>query len=201
MQIPGPRAFVTADGTFDVRVVSGFHQLRLVDAGTGLLLASGSERVRVLAGADATLDIQASLNEVRIALTPEAEGKPQALVDRIELRHTPKPDPKQGGRVQVFGGNDNYDQGIGFDVPASATELRCFVPEGTLTLLARNNLSAIRVDKDRGNNPPLAREEFEVTEQDAAAREVTLKVSQPPEIADEQDSEKHEGEDAPKKRE
>ena len=201
MQIQGPRAFVAADGTFEVRVVPGFHQLRLVDAGTGLLLASGSERVRVLAGADASLDIQASLHEVRIALAPEAEGKALALVDRIELRHTPKPDPKQGGRVQVFGGNDNYDQGIGFDVPQGATELRCFVPAGTLTVLARNNLSAIRVDKDRGNNPPLAREEFEVTEQDAAAREVTLKVSQPPEIADEQDSEKHEGEDAPKKRE
>lgn len=200
MQIQGPRAFVTADGTFEVRVVSGFHQLRLVDAGTGLLLASGSERVRVLAGADASLDIRASLTEVRIALAPEAEGKEQALVDRIELRHTPKPDPKQGGRLQVFGGNDNYDQGIGFDVARGATELRCFVPEGTLTLLARNNVSSIRVDKDRGNNAPLAREEFEVPELDGTAHEVTLKVSQPPEIADERDSEKHEGEDAPKQR-
>lgn len=200
MQIQGPRAFVTADGTFEVRVVSGFHQLRLVDAGTGLLLASGSERVRVLAGADASLDIQASLTEVRIALAPEAEGKPQALVDRIELRHTPKPDPKQGGRVQVFGGNDNYDQGIGFDVTQGATELRCFVPEGTLTLLARNNLYAIRTGKDRMNNPPLGREELELTEQDTAARDVTLKVSQPPEVADDKDDEKEDGDDGQKKR-
>ena len=201
MQIQGPRAFVATDGTFEVRVVPGFHRLRLVDACTGLLLASGSDRVRVLAGSDASLDIQAALTEVRVNLAPEAEGKPIALVDRIELRHTPKPDPKQAGRVQmVFGANDNHDQGIGFDIPAGATELRCYVPEGTLTLLARNNQSLIRVDKDRGNVSPLAREEIEVTEQDAAPREVTLKVSQPPEIADDQGSEKHEGEDAPKQR-
>ena len=182
MQIQGPRAFVQSDGSYELRVAPGFHQLRLVDAYTGLLLASGSERVRVLAGTEATLDISAALIELRFALAAEQEGKATALVDRIELRHTPKPDPKQGGRVQVFGGNDNYDQGIGIDVPSGASELRAFVPEGTVTVLARNNIQQIRRDQDRGNNPPLFREEFELTEQDGARKEVTLKIAPPQDL-------------------
>ena len=197
MQIQGPRAFVQPDGSYELRVAPGFHQLRLVDAYTGLLLASGSERVRVPAGTEATLDITAALTELRFALTAEQEGKAMAVVDRIELRHTPKADPKQGGRVQVFGGNDNYDQGIGIDVSEGATELRAFVPEGTVTILARNYVQQIRRDQDRGNNPPLCREEFELTEQDGARKEVTLKIAPPQDLEGEKpkDDPAHEKDD------
>ncbi|MEQ1632531.1 MAG: carboxypeptidase-like regulatory domain-containing protein [Planctomycetota bacterium] len=182
-QIQGPRAFVQPDGTFRLGVVAGFHRLRLVDAWSGMLLASGSDRVEVKAGGEATLDIDSKLTEVAIALQQEVAEKPMAVVDRIEVRFTPKADPKAQGRaLQVFGGNDNYDQGAGIDVPAGATSARLWLPEGSVLLLARNNVTAVRVDKDRFNQPPLGREEFEIAKTEGSRREVTLKIGPPPEV-------------------
>ena len=191
-QIQGPRAFVQTDGTFRLGVVAGFHRLRLVDAWSGMLLASGSDRVEVKAGGEAMLDIDSKLTEVAIALQQEVAEKPMAVVDRIEVRFTPKADPKAQGRVmQVFGGNDNYDQGAGIDVPAGATSARLWLPEGSVVLLARNNVTAVRVDKDRYNQPPLGREEFEIAKEEGSRREVTLKIGPPPEVpeADVEDEE------------
>lgn len=182
-QFMGPRCFVGADGRFELGVSTGFHRLRLVDANTGLLLGSSADRVQVKSGAVATADVEATLAEIEIELVPENEQKPTALVDRLELRFTPKPDPKAQGRaMQVFGGNDNYDSGTGVDLPPGAKGIKVWLPEGSLVVLARNNVTQIRIDDDRYNVPAIAREELEIAIGETAPPKVTMKIGAPPEV-------------------
>lgn len=69
-QFQGPRWFVQQDGSFDLGVATGFHRLRLVDANTGLLLGSSSDRVQVKSGAvaKADLDLAPGRSEVKLCL-------------------------------------------------------------------------------------------------------------------------------------
>jgi hypothetical protein len=180
-QVLGPRAFVEPDGAFTLGVAPGFHTLQLVDAYSGLLLASGDDRIEVRAGQDAEASLSAPLSEVAVQLAPPADGKPAALVDRLEIRHQPKAD-KNGARVQVFGGNDNYDQGIGVDIQPGQDQVRLWLPAGTATLLLRSQAASLRRDESRQQNEPLGREE--VTIADEARLEARIQLVEPPAIAE-----------------
>lgn len=179
-QLNGPRSFVAADGTFALGVVSGTHHLHLVDMATRLIVASTTEPQTVKPGGTATRDLAAALTEVAVRLVPEADGKPMALVDRLEVRLQPKSEQNAGQRVVFAAGNDNHDFGSGMPVPDGVSAVTLQLPEGQATLFARNGIAALRVDDNRHQNPPLARDEFEVVAE--PRREIALKVGPPPEI-------------------
>ncbi|MBL8755310.1 MAG: carboxypeptidase regulatory-like domain-containing protein [Planctomycetes bacterium] len=178
-QFAGPRAFVLGDGTFDLRVARGTHLLRVVDVATGLLLAT-SKRITVAAEGAVQHDLAVPLTELAVTLEVPADAGPCTWVDRLEVRLQP-PKPEQGGMV-VFGGNDEYDAGLGLPVPPGATSVRLCVPEGKVTLLARGNGGSLKAGKERGRMGPVAREELDIAADEKAVRELVLKLGAKPEI-------------------
>jgi len=179
-QAVGPRAFVQADGSFELRVAPGHHRLKVVDVGLGLILASRDDPVEVKAAAGATCALTVAVAECSVRLRPERDGDRLAEVDRLEVRFTPKQPPNAGGIV--FGNNDNYDQGVGLPWPEGTKEVRFWAPEGAVAVLARNNISQIRVDRERHNVPPLGRGEAEVVPAAGAALEIAVEVCAPREV-------------------
>lgn len=179
MQFQGPRSFVGADGSFDVRVGPGTHRLILLDLGTGVLLAVSSEDVRVGSGERSTADITAALVTVQVKLVPEEKDKPCAVVDRVEVRHTLKALGNQGG----FAG-ENYEQCMSIDIAPGQTEITLSLPVGNGLLLARNNAATIRVDDQRNTVMPVGRLEVDVANTETARIESELKIGPPSEIPD-----------------
>jgi hypothetical protein len=177
-QFAGPRAFVQGDGTFDLRVARGTHLLRVVDVASGLLLAS-SKRVTVAAETAVQHDLAVPLTELVVTLEPPADAGPMTWVDRLEVRHQP-PKPEQAG--VIFGGNDEYDAGLGLPVPLGTKVVRLCVPEGKVTLLARGNAGNLKLGKERGRMGPVAREDVDLAADEKAVREFVLKIGPAPEI-------------------
>ena len=175
----GPRAPVAADGSFALGVVPGRHRVTILDVATWLALATTAEPISVKTASTATADLQADLTEVAVRFAPEAAGKPMAYVDRLEIRVQSKVAPA-GARV-IMNNNDNYDQGTGLQIASVGEVVVVPLPAGQVTLLARGGDSQIRVDNQRWNVAPVAREEFELAGAEPR-REVTMKIGAPAEI-------------------
>jgi protocatechuate 3,4-dioxygenase beta subunit len=171
----GPRAFVDRGGSFTLRVGPGNHRLQLVDAATGLCLATSEKPCRIQPAGTATIDLAAALQRVRVRLEPEGSDGAMADVDRLEVRLVPK-----GGKQNATS-NENYDTGTGVPIPPGVTELELALPHGEALLLLRNDVAQLRTDDQRFNSPPPGRGEL-VVEAGAAASECVIKVGAPPEI-------------------
>lgn len=178
-QHDGPRALVAVDGTFELPVGSGPHRLHVVDAATGVLLATPKERLEVVANGELAQDVAVPLTEVTVTLTPPADAGPFVWVDRLEIRHQP---PQPGAGNVVFG-NDEYDRGGGVPVAPGQTTVRLWLPEGKVTLLARGSSAQLSVERNqRGNEAPLGRVEFDLGADEKAPKAVTIEVAAPPKI-------------------
>ena len=187
----GPRAFVDPGGNFSLRVGPGNYQLLLVDTATNVRLDITEKPVKVEPDQTASCDFSTRLFDLRVHLQPETEGKPMAIADRLELRVTPK--AKDNKNPNQFGGNDNYDTGVGIDLLPGQTDVELAVPDSTVTLLLRSSISSVRIDKQRGNQAPIGRAEFETSDKENGDK-VVLKVGEPPEIPD-PDAKKGDGSD------
>lgn len=178
-QHDGPRALCTVDGTFELPVGSGPHRLQVVDAATGLLLATLKERLEVGANGELTQDVAVPLTEVTVTLTPPADAGPFVWIDRLEIRHQP---PQPGAGNVVFG-NDEYERGSGVPVAPGQTTVRLWLPEGKVTLLARGSSWQLSAGHDhRGEQTPLGRVEFDLGADEKAPKLVTLEVAAPPKL-------------------
>lgn len=177
-ELRGMRCFVAPSGEFGLRVGPGTYRLDVVDLATGVRLGGSDKNLRVEANGTASTELPLQLKQITLKLEPEADVKQMAIVDRIELRLLPKAN-KQG-----FGGNDHYDTGIGVELPFGALEATVVLPEGDLTCLARNNVTAIRIDDQRWNQPPVGRGELEIAFTAEAKNECVVKIGPPPEIPD-----------------
>ena len=99
----------------------------------------------------------------------------------------------------IFAGNEQYDTGAGLPVPAGATTVRLWLPEGKATLLARGSASSIVRTKDRSAAmAPLAKEEVDIPVDEKVQREVVLRVAAAPAV--EAEEAKPAAEDAAKKK-
>lgn len=192
----GPRSFVGPSGEYEVRVGPGSYQLVVVDLATSLQVHDETKKIEVPAGGTATRDLQLQLARIDLELKPGAEVKEMAAIDRVEIRVISKA-MKQGG-VQ-FGGNDNYDSGIGVRWPQGTTKLGVVLPLGDATFLCRNGIAALRIDDERWNNAPLGRGELEVTAGQGAKTSCTIEVGAPPEIPDPDKKKGKDGEADPDK--
>jgi hypothetical protein len=178
-QHDGPRALVAIDGTFELPVGSGPHRLHVVDAATGLLLASPKERLEVGTNGELAQDVAVPLTEVTVTLTPPADAGPFVWIDRLEIRHQP---PQPGAGNVVFG-NDDYDRGGGVPVAPGQTTVRLWLPEGKVTLLARGSSWQLSAERNqRGNQAPLGRVEFDLGADEKAPKAVTIEVAGPPKL-------------------
>jgi hypothetical protein len=177
VSLQGPRSFVDGSGAFAIRVGPGSYRLDIVDVATGIALAGHDGPLRLKATESKACDLAVAVAEVKVRLEPEAAEGPAALVDRLEIRFTPKtPAPNR-----VVMGNDNYDSGVGVPVPPGTSEIVVPLPEGTATFLLRNNVAQLRVDDNRYNLPPLGRQDLEVTPGDKPV-DCVVKVGAVPEI-------------------
>ncbi|MBL8733852.1 MAG: carboxypeptidase regulatory-like domain-containing protein [Planctomycetes bacterium] len=178
-QHDGPRALVAVGGRFELPVGSGPHRLCVVDAATGVLLASPQQRLEVGPNGELVHELAVALTEVTVTLTPPADAGPFVWIDRLEIRHQP-PQPNAGN---VVFGNDDYDRGSGVPVAPGQTTVRLWLPAGKVTLLARGSSSQLAVGRNqRGDQAPLGRAEFELAADEKAAKLVTIEVSAPPPI-------------------
>lgn len=196
-QVVGTRAFVQADGTFALPVVSGTHRLRVVDAATGVVLATAPQRLVAPVGGEVATTVDVPLTEFVVQLQPAAaEAGPLLHVDRLEVRHQSS---TKDERQVIFAGNEQYDTGAGLPVPAGATTVRLWLPEGKATLLARGSASSIVRTKDRSAAmAPLAKEEVDIPVDEKVQREVVLRVAAAPAV--EAEEAKPAAEDAAKKK-
>lgn len=176
----GPRAFVDPGGNFSLRTGPGTYQLLLVDTATNVRLDASSKPIKVEPNQDASCDFTSKLFQVAIQLVPEKEGQPMAMLDRLELRVVPKVKDNKNNN-NPFGGNDNFDFGIGVDLLPAQTTVEVVVPDSTVTVMLRNSVASIRIDEQRGNQAPIGRGEFETSDKENADK-VTIKVGEPPEI-------------------
>lgn len=184
-QFTGPRTMVLADGTFVLPVVSGVHRLRLIDAASGVLLATVPQRLLAPTGGEVAVVVSAPLTEFLVKLqSAVADPQPLLYVDRLEVRHQSSTKDQQ---LAMIGGNDQYDMGVGLPVPAGASSMRLWLPEGKATLFARSSTRNIQRAKSRsGGIAPLAKEDVDIPVDEKAQREVVLWVEvAPPVDADE----------------
>jgi protocatechuate 3,4-dioxygenase beta subunit len=172
---PGPRSFVDRGGNFSLRVGPGNHRLQLVDVATGLCLATSEKPCRIQAAGQATVDLAAALQRVRVRLEPADRVAGMADVDRLEVRLVPK------GAKQTAGANEHYDTGTGIAIPPGASSLELALPLGEVLFLLRSDVAQLRTDDQRFNSPPSGRGEFVVEAADAPI-ECVLEVGPPPEI-------------------
>ena len=178
-QHEGPRALCSVDGTFELPVGSGPHRLQVVDAATGVLLATVKERLEVGPNGALAKDVAVPLTEVTVTLTPPADAGPFAWVDRLEIRHQP---PQPGAGNVVFG-NDEYDRGGGVPIEPGQTTVRLWLPEGKVTLLARGSSWQLGAERNqRGDQAPLGRVEFDLGADEKAPKAVTIEVAAPPKL-------------------
>jgi hypothetical protein len=184
---PGPRAFVSPTGEFEVRVGPGSYQLTVIDLSTTVVLHNETKKIEVLTGGTATRDLPLELARIDLEMQPAPDVKETAAVDRIEIRVVSKAMKESG--VQ-FGGNDNYDTGTGVRWPVGGTRLSVVLPVGDATFFCRNNIAGLRIDDERWNNVPLGRAEFEVATDTAAKTTCKIEVGGPPEVPDPDQKEK-----------
>jgi hypothetical protein len=178
-QHDGPRALCAVDGTFELPVGSGPHRLLVVDAATGVLLASPQQRLEVGPNGELVHELAVTLTEVTVTLAPPADAGPFVWVDRLEIRH--QAPQKNAGNV-VFG-NDDYDRGSGVPVAPGQTTVRLWLPEGKVTLLARGSSAQLSSERNqRSDQAALGRVEFDLGADEKAPKAVTIEVAGPPKI-------------------
>lgn len=177
--VAGNRSFVGADGTFQIRVGPGAYRLDLHEIGSNIKLLGDRTLLRVRAAETVTQDLAPRLVAVKVRLEPDAEVKSMADVDRVELRITMR---DQDAGMARFGDNEHYDFGVGVPVPFGCRELALLLPPGTVTLLARNHATDIRIDDNRWQVPPVGRGELELSEDKEGRAEIVLKIGAPPEV-------------------
>jgi hypothetical protein len=178
-QYPGPRSFVDQGGNFAIHLGPGQYVLQLIDIGTGIRLAGSDKPLKVEPNATVVADLAPKLYQLTVKLEKEDAGKDMALVDRIEVRVTPR--QKNNNGAVMMGDNDQWESGVGVDLLPGETEARILVPDSQLHLLARNTVMSLRIDNERGNNQPLGKADIETSEQ-PEKNVLTLKVGPPPEI-------------------
>ena len=129
------------------------------------------------------LELAPVLHEVLLRVRKDPEAAEMAMLDRIELRVTPKPKENgaAGGVVMMGGDNENYDTGICIRVQPGEQDVLVVVPEGQVRCHARNNVVQVRVDNERWNQAALGKADFETSDKPEKL-EVELKVGAPPEI-------------------
>ncbi|GAB4140404.1 MAG: hypothetical protein Fur0037_06940 [Planctomycetota bacterium] len=187
----GPRTLVGPGGRFSLLTGPGTYRIQLVDLATNLLLWKSEKPVDVRADRPVGIEVAPELAELIVRWKPEKEGAPMALFDRIEMRVTPVANDAQN-RV-FFGGNDNYDFGVGIDVPPDAREVEVVVPPSKITFLARSSFGSVDPQSQRNGNVPLGRADFETSE---GARAVEIPIGPPPRAQDGKGDERNEGESA-----
>lgn len=176
---PGPRSFVDQGGNYRILTGPGRYLLQLVDMGTGIRLHMTDKALELPPNGSLGADLAPRLYQLTVKLAAEDGKKEMAMVDRIEVRVAPK---VKGQNGMVLGNdNDQWDSGIGQELPPGATELKIVVPDAQVHLLARNNVMALRLDEQRNENQPLGKSELETSDQ-PEKNVVTLKVGPPPEI-------------------
>ena len=167
-----PRAFVTADGSYELPALDGQYQVVVFDLALGAPLTP-SARVDVR-GADVTRDFVVLLAKVVLTLEPANER--MAVLERVEVRCRPLGETTPDGGIDA----DEHDQGGGVLVPRGATSLTVALPHGDVTLLARSHAHELR-----GQHHPEALGRLELVLPADAALPAKLAVAPPPEIPDE----------------
>lgn len=193
----GIRAFLDDEGRFTLPVGPGKYRVRLVDVATGISLHATDDPLVVDADQQVPLELAPVLHEVLLRVRKDGEAAEMAMIDRIELRVTPKPKDNAagGGAVVMMGGdNENYDTGIGIRVQPGEQDVLVVVPEGQVRCHARNNVMQIRVDNERWNQVALGKADFETSDKPEKL-EVELKVGAPPEVPPANNGEKEQAED------
>lgn len=193
----GIRAFLDDEGRFALPVGPGKYRVRLVDVATGISLHATEETLVVDADQEVPLELAPVLHEVLLRVRKDPEAAEMAMIDRIELRVTPKPkDNAAGGAAVVMmgGDNENYDTGIGIRVQPGEQDVLVVVPEGQVRCHARNNVVQIRVDNERWNQVALGKADFETSDKPGKL-EVEVKVGAPPDIPPAPNAEKEQADD------
>jgi len=192
-RFPGPRSFVGPTGEYELRLGPGSYQMVVVDLATSLAIHQETKKIELVTGGSVARDLSLELAKIELELKPAADVKECAQVERIELRLLTKT-MKEGG--MNFGGNDNYDTGIGLRLPLGQTKLEVVLPPGDATFLARNQVAQLRVDDQRWNLAPLGRGELEIAVGPGAKTSCVIEIGAPPEIPDPEKKEKEEKEGA-----
>ncbi|MCA8973358.1 MAG: carboxypeptidase regulatory-like domain-containing protein [Planctomycetes bacterium] len=176
---PGPRSFVEPDGRFSIRVGPGTYALMVVDLRTAIALHCDDEPIEVATGKSVERDIALELARLDLRLQPAAAEAKMAAVERIEVRFVPK---TMKAQLKAIQGNDRYDSRGGLLWSRDTTTQSIVLPEGTVVLLARNEVAQLRTDQQKWQNEPLGRAEFEISLADGAVRECNIEVGAEPAI-------------------
>lgn len=182
-RFPGARSFVGRDGSFEVRVAPGDYWLSVLDLATAVAIHSDMERQTVGSGKTVERELVLPLTRVDLSLVPAPGVERPAAVERVEVRFALK---AQAASAPNLGGNDRYDSRTGAWWPRGAESLSLVLPEGSAVFLCRNEISSVRVDGRRWQNPPLGRAELDVELTDGRAMACPVEIGEPPEIPDDE---------------
>jgi len=172
----GARSLLKRDGTFDLLVNKGIHQLKVVDLETGIAMLKLQKSIEVEAGQTVTHDLELAATVVRVTLKPVKEGdKIVASHLDVNVQH-----PKSKAMGMVFGSSPN-NTGVGISLADGKRKINLFLPVLETKLAVRSNTQ--RLNKARSGNPPtLAEHEF--TPKPGETNKVELTVTAPAEIKD-----------------
>jgi len=174
--LTGTRALVKRDGTFELPVRSGKHVIRLVDLASGVTLFQSERLISIKGKKDVEFDIVAELAMVMVTLKPDKEGGP-VLANRLEIgvKH-PNLMPNQF-RGMVFGGANNYDQGVGVALQPGQVNVTVILPAIETKLRARSSAHQLDAKKSQHNYPHIGEET--VHPEASKANRITVVVVEP----------------------
>lgn len=178
----GPRTTIRRDGTFAQELAPGKYRLKVVDAGTGVILWQGEEQVEIEAGRSSRHEINLDLVLVRVRLVPKTEN---GRIVAAELGV--KVDWPQLAR-RALAGMVVHEIGMDLGAPGvqladGQREIHLYLPPRQTTLQVQSSVQRLRQGPQQAKQPPpLA--EYRFTPRTGETNRVEIKVSSPPVIED-----------------
>ena len=190
----GPKTTIQRDGTFDLELAPGKYQLKVVDAGTGVILWQDEQRVEVEAGKSSRQELTMELVLVRVRLKPKTETGSIVAANLGVKVDWPK--PEQGGfatTIVVENGGSGIG-GPGVPLADGQREINLYLPPRETTLVVGSNARSLKLGQQSRNVPPLAKHEF--TPEAGKTNRIEIEVPPPPEIEDSADKKDKQAEPA-----
>jgi len=184
----GPKATIRRDGTFDLALAPGKYQLKVVDAGTGVVVWQGEDRVKVEAGKPSHQELTVELVLVRVRLMPKTEGGKIVATRLGVMVDWPKPDQGRFARIGgmvVEGPSGVGLTGAGVPLTDGQREIDLYLPPRETKLVVVSNARILKLGQQQGTVPPLAKHEF--TPEAGRTNRIEIEVPPPPEIEDSAD--------------
>lgn len=174
IDLNGSRSQVGADGSFEVDVVSGAHNLIVIDVLTGVQLFETRAPVEVEAGAVVSRDVQLTLVAVRVKIKPKEEGGSTAaswLDIDVEL---PRPEMMK----MVFFSSSTNKKPSGVSLIGHRGELDLVLPAYKTVLRVRSDaLRLARDTKQQGSAGVLG--ESELVPEPGKVNEIEIEIEVP----------------------